>query len=80
MSSYLLTWNPKNWGQEKFDAFFDDFEQGKVLRWSCGTTKKIIVGDNFYLFNNRYWDTGDIKNIVITIKNARVVCNTFAID
>ena len=49
MSSYLLTWNPKNWPQEEFDEYFNRYGKGETLRWSCGTTKKILVGDSFYL-------------------------------
>ena len=60
MSSYLLKWNPKHWPQEKFDEYFDQFEQGKVLRWSCGNTKKIVAGDTFYLLKQGKGNKGII--------------------
>jgi len=49
MSTYLFTWNPKYWPQDKFDEFFLKYQTGEILRWSCGNTKKINVGDDFFL-------------------------------
>lgn len=50
-ATYLLTWNPKRFS---WDDFQDDWESIYVgnrphFRWSCGNTKKILVGDRVFL-------------------------------
>lgn len=49
MTSYLLTWNPKKWGYERYRDYHQRFLQGEALRWSCGTTQKIMAGDSCFL-------------------------------
>jgi len=60
MSTYLLRWNPSDWPQNEYDEYFQKFERGDDLRWSCGTTKKIRVGDQFYLLKSGTEDRGVI--------------------
>lgn len=60
MTAYLLTWNPKNWSEERFSQLYADYKLDKVLRWSCGSTKKIVVGDGFYLLKQGKGATGVI--------------------
>ena len=60
MTSYLLTWNPKNWAKEKFNEYYSRYELGEVLRWSCGNTKKIMTGDLIYLLKQGKGNTGVI--------------------
>ena len=51
MSAYLYTWNPKRWNwvdQPEAICRIGDGEQYDMY-WSCGNTKKIIVGDTFFL-------------------------------
>lgn len=51
MSAYLYTWNPKRWTWvDQADAVYrvnngDTYD----MCWSCGNTKKIEVGDIFFL-------------------------------
>ena len=65
MTTYLLKWNPENWPKEKFQEYFDKYERDEHLRWSCGNTKKIIAGDNFYLIKNGNDGKGIIGSGVI---------------
>ena len=51
MSAYLYTWNPKRWkwaDQPEAICRIGDGEQYDIY-WSCGNTKKIVVGDIFFL-------------------------------
>jgi 5-methylcytosine-specific restriction protein A len=51
MSTYLYTWNPKRWkwvDQPEAICRIGDGEQYDMY-WSCGNTKKIAVGDTFFL-------------------------------
>ena len=51
MSAYLYTWNPKRWNwvdQPEAICRIGDGEQYDMY-WSCGNTKKISVGDTFFL-------------------------------
>jgi 5-methylcytosine-specific restriction protein A len=51
MSSYLYTWNPTKWNWSDFqDAIYrvNNDEQYDVY-WSCGNTKRIAIGDMFFL-------------------------------
>lgn len=51
MSAYLYTWNPNRWHwADQAEAIYrvnngDPYE----MYWSCGNTKKIVVGDIFFL-------------------------------
>ena len=51
MSTYLYTWNPKRWvWVDQADAVYrvnngDQYD----MYWSCGNTKKIQIGDVFFL-------------------------------
>ncbi len=47
MSTYLLTWNPNKWGFEEYKNYYLEYKKGRILRWSCGTTKKLILGIQF---------------------------------
>lgn len=51
MSTYLYTWNPKRWkwvDQPEAICRIADGEEYDI-HWSCGNTKKISVGDTFFL-------------------------------
>lgn len=51
MSSYLFAWNPKRWkwvDQPEAICRVSDGEPYDMC-WSCGNTKKISVGDTFFL-------------------------------
>jgi 5-methylcytosine-specific restriction protein A len=65
MTHYLLKWNPENWPQERFREYFEKFERGESLSWSCGNTKKIQPGDRFYLIKNGKGDRGIIGSGVV---------------
>jgi 5-methylcytosine-specific restriction enzyme A len=65
MSRYLLTWNPGTWSQNNFDDYFARYEAGEILRWSCGTTKKIVIGDEFFLLKQGRGNRGIIGSGVI---------------
>ena len=51
MSAYLYTWNPSRWAWvDQADAVYrvnngDQYD----MYWSCGNTKKIAIGDIFFL-------------------------------
>jgi 5-methylcytosine-specific restriction enzyme A len=51
MSAYLYTWNPRRWTWvDQGDAIYrvnngDHYD----MYWSCGNTKKILIGDIFFL-------------------------------
>ena len=51
MGAYLYTWNPKRWlWADQADAIYranngDQYD----MYWSCGNTKKIEIGDIFFL-------------------------------
>jgi hypothetical protein len=52
--TYILTWNPKvfDWEQEgSFDKFVKGTGGGRLMRgrWSCGNTKRIVLGDRVFL-------------------------------
>lgn len=51
MSAYLYTWNPKRWSwPDRADAVYR-VTNGKEydMYWSCGRTKRIEIGDVFFL-------------------------------
>lgn len=52
MTTYLLKWNPESYPAERFREYFDMFERGESLKWSCGGTKRILAGDSFFLIKN----------------------------
>ena len=60
MSSYLLTWNPEKWSQEELEEYYERYQNDEVLKWSCGNTKKIIPGDDFYLLQQGKYGSGII--------------------
>lgn len=51
MATYLLTWNPNKWEWEDFDDNLKQVRQTGYCEgsWSCGSTKKIMPGDRFFL-------------------------------
>ena len=51
MATYLLTWNPSKWHWENLEEMSAKIKNGETVldEWSCGNTKKIQNGDNFYL-------------------------------
>lgn len=51
MNAYLYAWNPRRWkwaDQPEAICRIGDGEQYDIC-WSCGNTKKIVVGDIFFL-------------------------------
>lgn len=51
MSAYLYTWNPNRWDWvDQADAIYR-VNNGDLydMYWSCGNTKKIRIGDTFFL-------------------------------
>lgn len=51
MNAYLYTWNPKKWTWvDQVDAVYrvNNGDQYDIY-WSCGNTKKIVIGDIFFL-------------------------------
>jgi len=60
MSCYLLKWSPNDWPAKKFDEYFEQYERGESLKWSCGNTRKIVPGDDFFLFKTGKADRGII--------------------
>lgn len=65
MTAYLLTWKPQRWPEERFDEYFDRYQAGETLKWSCGTTKKILPGGSFYLLKQGANDNGIIGSGII---------------
>jgi 5-methylcytosine-specific restriction protein A len=51
MASFLYTWNPKRWNWLDFqDAIYHvSNDEQYDMRWSCGNTKRINIGDLFFL-------------------------------
>ena len=51
MSAYLYTWNPKRWHWADQAQAVYEINNGDSydIYWSCGNTKKIAVGDIFFL-------------------------------
>jgi 5-methylcytosine-specific restriction protein A len=51
MASYLYTWNPRKWVWDDFKLAVKEHNNGQTYEsnWSCGVTKKILVGDKFFL-------------------------------
>ncbi|WP_318444193.1 HNH endonuclease [Photobacterium leiognathi] len=67
MSTYLLTWNPNKWGFEEYKNYYLEYKKGRILRWSCGTTKKINIGDPVYLLKQGKGSKGIIgSGVVVT--------------
>lgn len=53
MSTYLLAWNPQSWQWDE-QEFADTIRRVRLgqkvsRRWSCGTTKRIQLGDRVFL-------------------------------
>lgn len=65
MTHYLLRWNPAEWPNERYTQYFESFERGEPLRWSCGNTKKTKPGDHFFLMKSGKEGRGVIGSGVI---------------
>jgi 5-methylcytosine-specific restriction enzyme A len=71
MSTYLLTWNPKNWHWEDFAECMGEVRTAGYhdTTWSCGSTKKIRDGDRIFMLRQGKeprgifasgWSTSDV--------------------
>lgn len=51
MTSYLLTWNPKNWKWNDLPEIARRLEEGIPVeqRWSCGNSRSIEIGSRVFL-------------------------------
>ena len=51
MSAYLYTWNPNKWNWKDFQyaVYCVNNDEPYDRRWSCGNTKRIAIGDLFFL-------------------------------
>ena len=50
MATYLLTWKPDQWGYEDLKERIARFDAGDaVQRWSCGTSKSILIDSRVLL-------------------------------
>ena len=51
MKTYLFTWNPQKWHWVDLPEAVYKINTGQEynIYWSCGNTKKIQIGDRFYL-------------------------------
>ena len=51
MSAYLYTWNPNRWNWKDFQyaVYCVNNDEPYDIRWSCGNTKRIAIGDLFFL-------------------------------
>lgn len=51
MATYLLTWNPNRWSWDELETDIDILKQQGFVedRWSCGLSKKLQLGDRFFL-------------------------------
>lgn len=51
MAAYLLPWNPNRWKWNELSDVVAAFQNGEapIQRWSCGTVKRIDVGDRVFL-------------------------------
>lgn len=67
MSSYLLSWNPKNFstGGEGSDQGTLDYQKDEVVRWSCHS-KQVAEGDHVYLIKLGKGSRGIIAKGVVT--------------
>jgi|TARA_B110000211_G_scaffold74363_1_gene86673 5-methylcytosine-specific restriction protein B len=67
MSSYLLSWNPKNFstGGEGSDQGTLDYQKDEVVRWSCHS-KQVAKGDHVYLIKLGKGSRGIIAKGVVT--------------
>lgn len=67
MSSYLLSWNPKNFlsGGEGSDQETLDYQKDEIVRWSCHS-KQVLEGDNVYLIKLGKGTRGIIAKGVVT--------------
>lgn len=57
-NTYLLTWNHKHFAWDSFQEDYDAFYMGSRprLRWSCGNTKRIQIGDRVFLMRLGHQD------------------------
>jgi 5-methylcytosine-specific restriction protein A len=51
MSAYLYTWNPRRWNWADLPEATCRIGDGEPydIYWSCGNTKKMVIGDRFFL-------------------------------
>jgi 5-methylcytosine-specific restriction protein A len=50
MATFLLKWDEPEFSITEFEEYFHRYEKNEPMKWSCGvTTKKILIGDKFYL-------------------------------
>jgi 5-methylcytosine-specific restriction protein A len=68
MATFLMIWNETEYSLDQYQEYFDEYKRGDMNQWSCGvTTKKIQVGDSFYLMktglNGGIVGSGVIKSI-----------------
>jgi len=51
MATYFVTWNKDDWPYDNLVPILDDFKKSGHIesRWSCGTTKKILLNDRVFL-------------------------------
>ena len=51
MATFLYTWNPKKWNWSDLQEAIYHVNNHKPydMRWSCGNTKRISLGDAFFL-------------------------------
>ncbi len=51
MPAFLLAWNPNRWKWRELPNVVGAFQKGEapIQRWSCGTVKRINVGDRIFL-------------------------------
>ncbi|QUI70112.1 AAA family ATPase [Pseudoalteromonas sp. M8] len=67
MSSYLLSWNPKNFstGGEGSDQGTLDYQKDEVVRWSCHS-RQVAEGDHVYLIKLGKGSRGIIAKGIVT--------------
>lgn len=59
MATYLLSWNPEKWNESFLSELVENYKLGnKLLRWSCGNTKKIRAGDRIFLMKRGEGEKG----------------------
>jgi hypothetical protein len=51
MATYLLVWNPNHWFWAELPEVVKRVGRGEpvISRWSCGSNKRIAIGDRVFL-------------------------------
>jgi len=51
LNSYLYTWNPTKWDWSDLQEaiYLVNNDKQYDMYWSCGNTKRIVIGDMFFL-------------------------------